>query len=92
MLACTVSDQELLPHLTTPQEIARSAAGGVDESINLDVHAIEELKMKATPTTNDLPKYGYQADEQGQYSECMSWKISGFPHPLLMCMYFTAIP
>ena len=51
------------------QEIARSAAGGVDESINLDVHALEELKKKATPTTNDLPKYRYQADEEGHYCE-----------------------
>ena len=53
------------------QEIARAAAGGVDESINLDVHAIEELKRKATPTTNDLPKYNYQADDEGRYSKLL---------------------
>ena len=50
--------------------IARSAAGGVDESINLDVVALEELKKKATPTTNDLPKYNYQADAEGNYCKC----------------------
>ena len=70
---------ELLPHLATSQEIARSAAGGVDESINLDVHAIEELKTKATPTTNDLPKYDYQANEEGKYCKCISWEKPQYP-------------
>ena len=51
------------------QEIARSAAGGVDESINLGVVALEHLKKKATPITNDLPKYNYRADEEGLYSK-----------------------
>ena len=58
--------------LLLSQEIARSAAGGVDDSINLDVVALEELKKKATPTTDDLPKYNYKADEEGSYSE-LSW-------------------
>jgi hypothetical protein len=40
----------------------------VDESINLDVVALEELKKKATPTSNDLPKYKYRADKEGNYS------------------------
>lgn len=59
-------------HNPTLQEIARAAAGGVDDSINLDVVAIEQLKKKATPPTNDLPKYSYDADENGFYSEYLS--------------------
>lgn len=70
------------------QEIARSAAGGVDNSINLDVVAIEQLKKKSTPPTNDLPKYSYNADENGFYSEYLSGvamdssKYPKFYHPL----------
>ena len=72
----------------TLQEIARSAAGGVDDSINLDVVAIEQLKKKSTPPTNDLPKYSYNADENGFYSEYLSGvpmdssKYPKFYHPL----------
>jgi len=50
------------------QEIARGAGSGVDDSINLDVHAISELKSKGLPPTNDLPKYNYSADDNGKYS------------------------
>lgn len=50
------------------QEIARGVGGGVDNSINLDVHAINELRTKGLPLTNDLPKYHYTADDAGNYS------------------------
>ena len=34
----------------------------------LDVHAIDELKQaKGLKTTDDLPKYDYDADERGKY-------------------------
>jgi alanyl-tRNA synthetase len=49
------------------QEIARAAGPGVADSINLDVHAIAELKEKGFPPTNDAPKYSYEAKE-GVYS------------------------
>jgi len=51
------------------QEIARGAGSGIDDSINLDVHAISELKSKGLPPTNDLPKYNYSADDNGKYSK-----------------------
>lgn len=36
----------------------------------LDVHAIDELKQaKGLKTTDDLPKYDYQINEQGKYGE-----------------------
>ena len=51
------------------QEIARGTGGGVDDAINLDVHAIDELQKKGVPPTNDKPKYKYTSDDQGNYSE-----------------------
>ena len=54
---------------TSQQEIARGTGAGVDDSINLDVHAISELKSKGLPPTNDLPKYNYCADDSGKYSK-----------------------
>ena len=51
------------------QEIARGVGGGVDDSINLDVHSIDELQKKGVPPTNDKPKYNYSSDEDGKYSE-----------------------
>ncbi len=36
----------------------------------LDVHAIDELKQsKGLKTTDDLPKYDYDSDEQGKYGK-----------------------
>ena len=40
----------------------------MDDSINLDVHAIDELKTKEFPPTIDQPKYEYTFDEKGNYS------------------------
>ncbi|XP_076657484.1 alanine--tRNA ligase, cytoplasmic isoform X2 [Halictus rubicundus] len=41
------------------QLISQSKSGGVDDQINLDVHAITELQNKGIKPTNDLPKYNY---------------------------------
>ena len=60
-----------VPLLPSQQEIARGTGGGVDDSINLDVHAISELKSKGFPPTNDLPKYNYTADASGKYSKLL---------------------
>ena len=43
----------------------------MDDSVNLDVHAINELKVKGQPPTQDQPKYDYSADEEGAYSELL---------------------
>ncbi|KAK7891915.1 hypothetical protein WMY93_023878 [Mugilogobius chulae] len=41
-------------------------AGGEDH-IMLDIYAIEELRNKNTPATDDAPKYKYTSDETGNY-------------------------
>ncbi|KAG7205581.1 hypothetical protein KM043_007552 [Ampulex compressa] len=43
------------------QIISQNKAGGVDDQINLDVHAITELQNNGIKPTNDLPKYNYAA-------------------------------
>ena len=40
----------------------------VDDSLLLDVHAIDELKSKFFLFTHDSPKYDYKFDENGSYS------------------------
>ncbi|XP_054631472.1 alanine--tRNA ligase, cytoplasmic [Dunckerocampus dactyliophorus] len=41
-------------------------AGDVDH-IMLDIYAIEELRNKCVPATDDSPKYKYSSDEKGTY-------------------------
>ena len=43
----------------------------MNETINLDVHAINELKTKKLPPTDDLQKYNYSSDADGTYSKYM---------------------
>lgn len=35
----------------------------------LDIYAIEELRNKNIPATDDSPKYKYTSDEDGKYGE-----------------------
>lgn len=35
----------------------------------LDIYAIEELRNKNIPATDDSPKYKYSSDESGSYGE-----------------------
>jgi len=53
------------------QSIARGAGSGVDDSVTLDVHAINELKDKGFAVTDDSSKYHYTADSSGNYSKCL---------------------
>ena len=45
------------------QEIARAAGQGIADGINLDVHAIAELKERGFPPTSDAPKYNYESKD-----------------------------
>ena len=54
------------------QEIAKGGGGGVTSVVNLDIHAIAELKEKAIPFTDDSPKYCYTSDHEGNYSK-LDW-------------------
>lgn len=51
------------------QLISQSKSGGVDDQINLDVHAITELQNKGIKPTNDLPKYNYNVVNNKLYEE-----------------------
>ena len=46
--------------------VERSAAGAsrVRDTLDLKVHAIDELKSKNIPPTDDSPKYCYTADDK----------------------------
>ncbi len=41
----------------------------MDETINLDVHAINDLKTRGLPLTDDHSKYNYSSDANGTYSK-----------------------
>ena len=51
------------------QLLSQSGAGGVDDKINLDVHAINELQNKGHSPTNDANKYSYTSNADGTYSK-----------------------
>ncbi|KAK3603819.1 hypothetical protein CHS0354_042820 [Potamilus streckersoni] len=47
---------------------SQGTGGVVNDQINLDVHAISDLRNRGFPPTDDLPKYNYTADSQGHYT------------------------
>lgn len=51
------------------QLASQGKAGGVDDQINLDVHAITELQKTGVPPTNDSFKYNYKtaAEKKAEY-------------------------
>ncbi|XP_011170505.1 alanine--tRNA ligase, cytoplasmic isoform X2 [Solenopsis invicta] len=51
------------------QLISQNKAGGVDDQINLDVHAITELQNQGVKPTDDSPKYDYKVTNTVQYNE-----------------------
>lgn len=46
---------------------SQGKGAGDEDHIMLDIYAIEELRSKNVPTTDDSPKYKYSADETGKY-------------------------
>ncbi|XP_018345556.1 PREDICTED: alanine--tRNA ligase, cytoplasmic isoform X2 [Trachymyrmex septentrionalis] len=51
------------------QLISQNKAGGVDDQINLDVHAITELQKQGVKPTDDSPKYDYKVTTEIKYKE-----------------------
>ncbi|XP_053990483.1 alanine--tRNA ligase, cytoplasmic isoform X1 [Hylaeus volcanicus] len=51
------------------QIISQSKSGGVDDQINLDVHAITKLQNEGFKPTNDLSKYNYTVTNNEIYKE-----------------------
>lgn len=43
----------------------------------LDIYAIEELRNKALPATDDSPKYSYTSDDNGNYGKSRSCSAKG---------------
>ncbi|XP_062502004.1 alanine--tRNA ligase, cytoplasmic-like [Corticium candelabrum] len=64
----TVNMDEYEAAKSRAQVIARGKGSGVDDAVNLDVHAISELRDKGVALTDDSYKYGYKADENGEYN------------------------
>lgn len=61
--------------------MSQSKSGGVDDQINLDVHAITELQSKGIKPTNDLLKYNYTVTnsiiyEEYEFSPCTGTVIA----------------
>ncbi|GJQ69695.1 hypothetical protein Trydic_g22267 [Trypoxylus dichotomus] len=48
------------------QIISQGKGTGVEDTINLDVHAITDLQKRGIQPTDDLPKYNYQADSSSK--------------------------
>lgn len=46
---------------------SQGKGAGDEDHIMLDIYAIEELRNKNIPATDDSPKYKYTADENGKY-------------------------
>ncbi|XP_033896081.1 alanine--tRNA ligase, cytoplasmic-like [Acipenser ruthenus] len=46
---------------------SQGKGAGDEDHIMLDIYAIEELRTKGLPPTDDSPKYKYQADSSGNY-------------------------
>lgn len=53
----------------TAQLMSQAKGAGEDDTLALDVHAINELQSKGVPTTNDLLKYQYSAVDPSTYGE-----------------------
>lgn len=48
---------------------SQGKGAGDEDHIMLDIYAIEELRNKNIPATDDSPKYKYTADEDGKYGQ-----------------------
>lgn len=48
---------------------SQGKGAGDQDHIMLDIYAIEELRNKNVPATDDSPKYKYNSDEDGKYGE-----------------------
>ncbi|VDD95294.1 unnamed protein product [Enterobius vermicularis] len=46
-------------------ELSSACAGKIRNTLDMDVHAIADLKSRGVPLTDDSPKYAYVASEEG---------------------------
>lgn len=63
------------------QLMSQGAGGTVDDKTILDIHAISDLQNRGISPTDDLPKYSYTADDNGNYSfEPATGKVIALRH------------
>jgi hypothetical protein len=48
---------------------SQGKGSGDADHLMLDIYAIEELRTKNVPATDDTPKYKYSSDDQGKYGK-----------------------
>lgn len=63
----------------TSRLISKGTKGVVAEDVKLDVHALTHLKEESFPTTNDQPKYCYEANddkENYKFAPCQAEVLS----------------
>lgn len=48
---------------------SQGKGAGDEDHIMLDIYAIEELRNKSIPATDDSPKYKYTSDDNGSYGQ-----------------------
>lgn len=64
----TLSCEEFEEERQKAIERSKGAGAGVDESINLDVHALAKLQEDGVSTTDDSHKQNYEANAAGEYT------------------------
>lgn len=55
---------------------SQGKGAGDEDHIMLDIYAIEELRNKSIPATDDSPKYKYTSDDNGSYGQWGSPSLS----------------
>lgn len=51
---------------------SQGKGAGDEDHIMLDIYAIDELRNKKIPATDDSPKYKYTSDENGSYGNSLN--------------------
>lgn len=70
---------------------SQGKGAGDEDHIMLDIYAIEELRNKQVPPTDDSPKYMYTSDENGNYGLwplTLTQLLSGF----IICAWPSLFP
>ena len=57
---------------------SQGKGAGDQDHIMLDIYAIDELRNKNVPATDDSLKYKYSSDDSGSYGEGDSFPLADF--------------
>uniref|UniRef100_A0A8D3AUN5 Alanine--tRNA ligase n=1 Tax=Scophthalmus maximus TaxID=52904 RepID=A0A8D3AUN5_SCOMX len=64
---------------------SQGKGAGDQDHIMLDIYAIDELRNKKTPATDDAPKYKYTSNESGKYGELTSATVLALRRDRAFC-------